>query len=60
MKFEIKYKPSYALLVASIDQGETLTRSRALTYDPNIEVRTRKREKVSWPWATLSVGNRFG
>ncbi len=47
MKFEIKYKPSYAMLVATIDQGETITaESGALTYmTPNIEVHTRKREK---------------
>jgi uncharacterized protein (TIGR00266 family) len=47
MKFEIKYKPSYAMLVAALDQGETLTaESGAMTYmTPNIEVHTRKREK---------------
>ena len=47
MKFEIKYKPSYSMLVASIDQGEVLTaESGAMTYmTPNIEVHTRKREK---------------
>jgi uncharacterized protein (TIGR00266 family) len=47
LKFEIKYKPSYAMLVATIDQGETLTaESGSMTYmTPNIEVHTRKREK---------------
>ena len=25
MKFEVKYKPSYAMLVASLGQGETMT-----------------------------------
>ncbi len=47
MEFEIKYKPSYALLVVSLNQGETITaESGALTYmDPTIEVHTRKREK---------------
>jgi uncharacterized protein (TIGR00266 family) len=47
LKFEIKYQPSYALLVAKLDQGETLTaESGAMTYmTPNIEVHTRKREK---------------
>ncbi len=47
MNFEIKYKPSYALLVATLQQGETLTaESGAMTYmTPNIEVHTRKREK---------------
>jgi len=47
MKYEIKYKPSYSLLVVNLDQGETITaESGAMTYmDPNIEVHTRKREK---------------
>ncbi len=47
MKFELKYKPSYAILVTNLDQGETITaESGALTYmTPNIEVHTRKREK---------------
>lgn len=47
MKYEIKYKPSYAMLVVNLEQGETITaESGALTYmDPTIEARTRKREK---------------
>jgi len=47
MKYEIKYKPSYALLVVNLDQGETITaESGAMTYmDPTIEAHTRKREK---------------
>jgi uncharacterized protein (AIM24 family) len=47
LKFEIKYKPSYAMLVATLEQGETITaEAGALTYmDPKIEVHTRKREK---------------
>ncbi len=47
MKFELKYRPSYAILVTNLDQGETITaESGALTYmTPNIEVHTRKREK---------------
>ena len=47
MKYEIKYKPSYSMLVITLDQGETITaESGALTYmDPTIEARTRKREK---------------
>jgi uncharacterized protein (TIGR00266 family) len=47
LKFDIKYKPSYALLVANLDAGETLTaEAGAMTYmTPNIEVHTRKREK---------------
>ncbi len=47
MKFEVKYKPSYAMLVATLEQGETITaEAGAMTYmDPTIEVHTRKREK---------------
>jgi len=47
MKFEIKYQPSYAMLVTTLNQGETITaESGSLTYmTPNIEVHTRKREK---------------
>ncbi|MEM3050491.1 MAG: TIGR00266 family protein [Candidatus Bathyarchaeia archaeon] len=47
MKYEIKYKPSYSMLVVRLDQGETITaESGAMTYmDPTIEARTRKREK---------------
>jgi uncharacterized protein (TIGR00266 family) len=47
MKYEIKYKPSYAMLVVSLDQGETITgEAGAMTYmDPTIEAHTRKREK---------------
>jgi len=47
MKHEIKYKPSYSMLVVSLGQDERITaESGAMTYmDPNIEVHTRKREK---------------
>jgi uncharacterized protein (TIGR00266 family) len=47
MKYEIKYKPSYSMLVVSLEQGETITgESGAMTYmDPNVEAHTRKREK---------------
>lgn len=47
MKYEIKYKPSYSMLVVNLDQGEKITaESGAMTYmDPHIEVHTRKREK---------------
>jgi uncharacterized protein (TIGR00266 family) len=57
MKFEIKYKPSYALLVANLNQGETLTaESGSMTYmTPNIEVHTRKREKSIWGSLGLSL-----
>ena len=47
MQYEIKYKPSYSMLVVNLEQGETITaEAGAMTYmDPNIEVHTRKREK---------------
>jgi uncharacterized protein (TIGR00266 family) len=47
MKYEVKYKPSYSMLVVNLEQGEKITaESGAMTYmDPNIEVHTRKREK---------------
>ncbi len=47
MKYEIKYKPSYSILVVKLEKGEKMTaESGAMTYmDPNIEVHTRKREK---------------
>ena len=47
MRYEIKYKPSYSMLVVNLEQGETITaEAGAMTYmNPNIEVHTRKREK---------------
>ncbi len=47
MDYEIKYKPSYSMLVVKLNQGETITaESGAMTYmDPNVDVKTRKREK---------------
>jgi uncharacterized protein (TIGR00266 family) len=47
MRYEIKYKPSYSMLVVNLEQGETITaEAGAMTYmDPSIEVHTRKREK---------------
>lgn len=46
MKYEIKYKPSYSMLVVNLEPNEKIVaESGALTYmDPNIEVHTRKRE----------------
>jgi uncharacterized protein (TIGR00266 family) len=47
LRYEIKYKPSYSMLVVNLMQGETITaEAGAMTYmDPIIEVHTRKREK---------------
>jgi uncharacterized protein (TIGR00266 family) len=50
LKYEIKYKPSYAMLVVNLDQGETITaEAGSMTYmDPTIEPHTRKREQSFW------------
>lgn len=47
MNYEIKYKPSYSMLVVSLEPNETVTaEAGAMTYmEPNIDVKTRKREK---------------
>ena len=47
MKYEIKYKPAYSMLVVSLEKGETITgEAGAMTYmDTTIEPHTRKREK---------------
>ena len=47
MNYEIKYRPSYSMLVLTLNQDESIiAESGALTYmDPNIEARTRKRER---------------
>src|SRR5512135_530468 len=57
LKYEIKYKPSYAMLVVRLDQGETVTaEAGAMTYmDPTIEAHTRKREKSFWGTLGLSL-----
>jgi len=47
MKYEIKYRPSYSMLVVTLEQGDHIVaEAGAMTYmDPSIEVHTRKREK---------------
>jgi uncharacterized protein (TIGR00266 family) len=47
LKYEIKYKPSYSMLVVTLEQNERIVaEAGAMTYmSPNIEVHTRKREK---------------
>ncbi len=47
MKYEIKYDPSYAMLVVDLDAGEKITgEAGAMTYmSPSIEVETRMRER---------------
>lgn len=60
MKYEIKYKPSYSMLVVNLEQGEKITaESGAMTYmDPNIEVHTRKREKSLLGSLSLAIFGR--
>jgi len=57
LKYDIKYKPSYAMLVVNLDQDEKITaESGAMTYmDPNIEAHTRKREKSHLGSLGLSI-----
>ncbi len=57
MKYEIKYKPSYAMLVVTLDQGEFVTaEAGSMTYmDPTIEPHTRKREQSFWGTLGLSL-----
>ncbi|MCK4223079.1 TIGR00266 family protein [Candidatus Bathyarchaeota archaeon] len=47
MHYEIKYKPSYSMLVVQLEPGETITaESGSMTYmSPNVDVNTRRREK---------------
>lgn len=57
MKHEIRYKPSYALLIITLDSGESITaESGSMTYmQPAIEVRTKKREKSFWGSLSLAL-----
>lgn len=50
MKYEIKYKPSFSLLVVRLNPGESIAaESGSMTYmQPTLGVRTRKREKGFW------------
>jgi len=47
MKYEVKYKPSYSMLVVKLELGESITaEAGAMTYmSPNVDVRTRMRER---------------
>ena len=60
MKHEIKYKPSYSMLVVTLEQGEKITaESGAMTYmDPNVEAHTRKREKSLFGSIGLAIFGR--
>jgi uncharacterized protein (TIGR00266 family) len=59
MKFEIKYKPSYSMLVVNLEAGEWITgEGGAMSYmTPTIDVRTRTREKsILGSLATALIG----
>lgn len=47
MEYEIKYKPSYSMLVVKLGSNESITaEAGSMTYmDPDIDVETRRREK---------------
>ena len=50
MKYEIKYKPAYSLLVIQLNLGEAITaEAGAMTYmQPTLDVKTHQREKGFW------------
>ena len=57
MDYEIKYKPSYSMLVVKLDPNETVTaEAGAMTYmEPTIDVKTRKRERSLLGTLSLSL-----
>jgi uncharacterized protein (TIGR00266 family) len=57
MKYEIKYKPAYSLLVVQLTPGEALTaEAGSMTYmQPTLDVKTHKREKGFWGTLGMSV-----
>jgi uncharacterized protein (TIGR00266 family) len=57
VRYEIKYKPSYSMLVINLDQDDrVIGEAGAMTYmGPNIEVHTRMREKSILGTLGLSV-----
>jgi uncharacterized protein (TIGR00266 family) len=60
LDYEIKYKPSYSMLVVKLEPNESVTaEAGALTYmEPNINVNTRKREKGLLATLGLSIFGR--
>ncbi len=57
VKYETKYKPSYAMLVVTLNRNETITaEAGAMTYmNSSIEAHTRKREKSLLGTLGLSI-----
>lgn len=50
MKYEVRYKPAYSLLVVTLAPGESIiAEAGSMTYmQPSVQVRTQKREKSFW------------
>lgn len=57
MDYEIRYRPSYSMLVIRLNPNESVTaEAGAMTYmKPNIEVKTRKRERSFFGSLSLSL-----
>jgi uncharacterized protein (TIGR00266 family) len=57
MKYEIEYKPSFSLLVITLEPGDSIrAEAGSLTYmQPAIEVKTHKREKSFWGSLSLAL-----
>ena len=57
MEYKIKYRPSYSMLVVYLDQDESImAEAGAMSYmTPNIEIRTRMRQRSIWSALKLSV-----
>jgi len=57
MHYEIRYGPSYSMLVVTLEPGDSITgESGAMTYmQPVIDVKTQKREKSFWGSLSLAL-----
>jgi uncharacterized protein (TIGR00266 family) len=57
MKYDIEYKPSFSLLVITLEAGESvLAEAGSLTWmQPTIDVKTHKREKSFWGSLSLAL-----
>jgi len=57
MKYEIEYKPSFSLLVITLNPGESIrAEAGSMTYmQPEITVKTQKREKSFWGSLSLAL-----
>lgn len=57
MRYEIKYRPSYSMLTVYLDQNESIiAEAGAMSYmTPNIEIRTRTRQRSIWSALKLSI-----